>query len=125
MSEVSLPGATPGSLDAAIREADASKALVSPWLPTRAGKVPGDAEAPQRPLDQGRVKMRSNGLHVSYGTTRAIKGVNLDVLTNEITALIGPSGCGKSTFLRALNRMHDLTPTARIEGVVQIGRAHV
>jgi phosphate transport system ATP-binding protein len=118
MSEVSMPSAAPESLDAAIREAGAREAVASPWLPTQAGRAPGDAETPQRPLDQGRVKMRSNGLHVSYGTTRAIKGVNLDVLTNEITALIGPSGCGKSTFLRALNRMHDLTPTARIEGAV-------
>ena len=40
--------------------------------------------------------------------------------TNRVQALIGPSGCGKSTFLRALDRMHDLTPGARIEGVVEL-----
>jgi phosphate transport system ATP-binding protein len=55
-------------------------------------------------------------LSVSYGQAPAIKGASLDIYKNAITAIIGPSGCGKSTFLRCLNRMNDLVPSARIEG---------
>ena len=55
-------------------------------------------------------------LSVSYGSALAVSGVSLEIYKNAITALIGPSGCGKSTFLRCLNRMNDLVPSARIEG---------
>ena len=58
------------------------------------------------------------GLDVSYGKFRAVRDVTMAITPNTVTALIGPSGCGKTTFLRALNRMHDLTPGARIEGKV-------
>jgi len=58
------------------------------------------------------------GVHVFYGDFRAVRDIDLQVRTNEITALIGPSGCGKSTVLRTLNRMNDLIPGARIEGQV-------
>jgi phosphate transport system ATP-binding protein len=59
-------------------------------------------------------------LSVFYGNFEALKSVNLDVQEKMITALIGPSGCGKSTFLRALNRMNDLIPSARQRGSVII-----
>ncbi len=55
---------------------------------------------------------------VYYGDFRAVRHVHMPVLKNEITAMIGPSGCGKSTLLRTLNRMNDLIPTARVEGLV-------
>jgi len=58
------------------------------------------------------------GLSVYYGEFRAVRDVNMQIRANEITALIGPSGCGKSTVLRTLNRMNDLIPSARIEGLV-------
>jgi phosphate transport system ATP-binding protein len=57
-------------------------------------------------------------LSIWYGEKRAIDNVTLDVASNAVTAIIGPSGCGKSTFLRALNRMHELTPRTRMEGTV-------
>ena len=57
-------------------------------------------------------------LSIWYGEKRAIDGVTVDIATNAVTAIIGPSGCGKSTFLRALNRMHELTPKTRLEGTV-------
>ena len=57
-------------------------------------------------------------LSIWYGEKRAIDDVTLDVASNAVTAIIGPSGCGKSTFLRALNRMHELTPRTRMEGTV-------
>jgi len=55
---------------------------------------------------------------VFYGDKRAIRNVTLDLHRHEITALIGPSGCGKSTFIRCLNRMNDLIPSARVEGTI-------
>jgi phosphate transport system ATP-binding protein len=53
-----------------------------------------------------------------YGAKRAIDNVSMDMPAKAVTAIIGPSGCGKSTFIRALNRMHELSPHARIEGSV-------
>jgi phosphate transport system ATP-binding protein len=63
-------------------------------------------------------KLEARDLDVYYGNFHAIKNANLSVFDHCVMALIGPSGCGKSTFLRALNRMHDLTPDARVEGKV-------
>ncbi len=60
----------------------------------------------------------THDVRVSYGTRLALRDVNLTMRRNEITALIGPSGCGKSTFIRCLNRMNDLIPSARVEGEV-------
>src|SRR5688572_31843120 len=51
-----------------------------------------------------------SGVSIYYGNYEAVRGVDLTVARNEITAMIGPSGCGKSTVLRALNRMNDLIP---------------
>jgi phosphate transport system ATP-binding protein len=58
-------------------------------------------------------------LSVHYGPVLAVEDVDLDISAREITAFIGPSGCGKTTVLRCLNRMHDLTPEARIDGTVR------
>ena len=55
-------------------------------------------------------------LNVYYSDFRAVKDVNMEIATNEITAFIGPSGCGKTTMLRSFNRMNDLIPTARVTG---------
>ena len=57
-------------------------------------------------------------LEVDYGSTVAVSGVNLEIYGNYITAMIGPSGCGKSTFIRCLNRMNDLVPSAKVKGKV-------
>jgi phosphate transport system ATP-binding protein len=53
---------------------------------------------------------------VYYGSHKAVAGVNFKLPHRKITALIGPSGCGKSTFIRCLNRMNDLIPSARVDG---------
>lgn len=58
-------------------------------------------------------------MDVFYGDFQAVRDVSLGFAFNEISALIGPSGCGKSTVLRALNRMNDLIPSARVEGEVR------
>jgi phosphate transport system ATP-binding protein len=62
--------------------------------------------------------MRVESLNAYFGAVHAVRDVNLDFPTNEVTAIIGPSGCGKSTFLRCLNRMHETVPVARVEGSV-------
>ncbi|HEV2435906.1 MAG TPA: phosphate ABC transporter ATP-binding protein PstB [Verrucomicrobiae bacterium] len=59
-------------------------------------------------------------LSVFFGSTAAVKNVSLDIAARAVTAIIGPSGCGKSTFLRALNRMHELNPEARMEGEIRL-----
>jgi phosphate transport system ATP-binding protein len=53
-----------------------------------------------------------------YGTSKALSGINLDILPHKVTALIGPSGCGKSTFLRCLNRMNDTIAGTRVDGKI-------
>ncbi len=65
------------------------------------------------------VVFQATDLSVFYGDFRAVRDVNLAIHQGEITALIGPSGCGKSTVLRSFNRMNDLIPTARVEGLLQ------
>ena len=54
-----------------------------------------------------------------YGSAQVLKNINMQILENNITALIGPSGCGKSTFLKTLNRMNDLIPGVKITGEVR------
>ncbi len=76
------------------------------------------AAAPELPAVSMEAKIRVDSLDVYYGSFHAIKSASLRVRENYVTALIGPSGCGKSTFIRALNRMHDLTPGARVSGSV-------
>jgi phosphate transport system ATP-binding protein len=63
-------------------------------------------------------KMQSIHLDAWFGTKQALKDINLSIKPNSVTAIIGPSGCGKSTFIRVLNRMHELTPNARLTGKV-------
>ena len=57
-------------------------------------------------------KLSIQSLKAWFSGKLALKGINLDVKENCVTALIGPSGCGKTTLLRCINRMHDLTPNA-------------
>jgi phosphate transport system ATP-binding protein len=57
-------------------------------------------------------------ISVHYGDVPAVKGITMDVFRHNITAIIGPSGCGKSTLIRCLNRMNDLIPSARVEGLL-------
>jgi phosphate transport system ATP-binding protein len=58
------------------------------------------------------------GVNLYYGNFHAVQDVTMTIEANQVTALIGASGCGKTTMLRSLNRMHELTPGARVEGQV-------
>lgn len=57
-------------------------------------------------------------LNLWYGSSQALKNIDLEIEEKTITAFIGPSGCGKSTFLKTLNRMNDLIPNVKISGEV-------
>ena len=58
------------------------------------------------------------GVSAWFGSNKVLEQVTLEMPANTVTALIGPSGCGKSTFLRILNRMHELVPSAKLSGQV-------
>ncbi len=90
-----------------------TKVASQPPLPIGA-TVPG-----AEPLSQSiPIILSANGLSVWYGASLALKDVTIEIPRNQITALIGPSGCGKSTLLRCFNRMNDLIPGFRMEGVI-------
>lgn len=68
----------------------------------------------------GKVKFNVKNLDLFYGDFQALKKVDMQLEERLVTAFIGPSGCGKSTFLKTLNRMQDLVPSARVEGIVEL-----
>jgi phosphate transport system ATP-binding protein len=65
-------------------------------------------------------KIEAEEVHFYYGERHTLKGINLQVPPNRVTALIGPSGCGKSTFLRCLNRMNDLIDGTKLTGRISL-----
>jgi phosphate transport system ATP-binding protein len=77
------------------------------------------ARATARPA-AGPERMTLEALSVFYGAKEAVKAVSLPIRQGEVLALIGPSGCGKTTLLRTLNRLTELTPTARREGYIAL-----
>jgi phosphate transport system ATP-binding protein len=84
--------------------------------PGGGGESPPAERAPEAPPDETRLDVHA--LSVYYGKNRAVNEVSLSIKARKVTAIIGPSGCGKSTFIRCLNRMHEVTPGARVEGKV-------
>ncbi|WP_341721082.1 phosphate ABC transporter ATP-binding protein PstB [Micromonospora sp. FIMYZ51] len=77
-----------------------------------AGTTASGAEAAGAPV------MQLHDVSVYYGSYEAVRGTTMPIQQNQVTAMIGPSGCGKSTVLRALNRMNDPIPGARVSGEV-------
>ncbi|HEY7625361.1 MAG TPA: phosphate ABC transporter ATP-binding protein PstB [Candidatus Limnocylindria bacterium] len=69
--------------------------------------------------------IRVERLNAWYGAAHAVGDVTLEIPGRSVTAIIGPSGCGKSTLLRCLNRMHEITPGARVAGQVFLGREDI
>ncbi len=65
-------------------------------------------------------RIRVERLQAWFGQAEVLKGITLPILENRVTAIIGPSGCGKSTLIRCLNRMHEVTPGARVAGRVML-----
>ena len=72
----------------------------------------------ERAVDERSSKIRVNDLSAWFGKSQALNDVDLDIPVRRVTAVIGASGSGKSTFVRCLNRMHEVTPGARVRGRV-------
>ncbi|MGZ4677262.1 MAG: phosphate ABC transporter ATP-binding protein [Acidimicrobiia bacterium] len=102
-------------------------------IPGAAGAAPIDLTAAEAALDaaelaavHGAVAPRRGATLVAdsvsawFGSHKVLERISLAMRPNEVTALIGPSGCGKSTFLRILNRMHELVPSAALSGTVAL-----
>lgn len=78
--------------------------------------VPDLPRTPSAPLST----LEAQGVSAWFGDHKVLERVSLNMPAGEVTALIGPSGCGKSTFLRILNRMHELVPSAALAGEVRL-----
>jgi len=70
-------------------------------------------------------KIRLENMNVHFGSNHAVKDVTMSMAEHTVTAIIGPSGCGKSTVLRSINRMHDLSPNAKVSGNVFLDDADI
>jgi phosphate transport system ATP-binding protein len=87
-------------------------------------QLPPTAPAPAEPApasaDRRAKTIEVRDVNLFYGDFHAVEDVTMTVEPNKVTALIGSSGCGKTTFLRSLNRMHELTAGARVEGTITL-----
>ena len=70
-------------------------------------------------LADEKTKIQVRGLDFFYNGVRSLKSVDMTIPEKRITAIIGPSGSGKSTLLRCIDRMHEIVPGARVEGLVE------
>ena len=69
-------------------------------------------------IDPSPVKLATKDLKAKFDKLEVLKGISLNFPENKVTAIMGPSGCGKTTLIRCLNRIHELTPKAKVEGEV-------
>ncbi len=111
-------------VDASGNDADAAARAPPSERDQTRGAAPGGLHAAESApgadgADAG-YKMVVENVTVSYGGVPAVKDVTMRFRERSVTALIGPSGCGKTTLLRCLNRMHDMTKNARVDGRVMI-----
>jgi phosphate transport system ATP-binding protein len=95
-------------------EAEPGQAEMKPPLPTTT------AEAGAASTGRLAKTIETRDVNLFYGDFQAVERVTMTVEPNKVTALIGSSGCGKTTFLRSLNRMHELTAGARVEGEITL-----
>ena len=84
--------------------------------PIRISTTPTQSPTEGLPVESEEVAFDIRNFSMWYGQRQALQDVTIKIPARKVTAIIGPSGCGKSTFLRALNRMHELTPGTRLEG---------
>jgi len=76
-------------------------------------------------FQESTTELEINGLKAGFGRTQVLKGISLQIKQNSITAIMGPSGCGKTTFIRCINRLHELTPGATVEGEVKLDGVNI
>ena len=80
----------------------------------------GQEKTRERLYTEQKYKVVIKNIDGWFGTKHALKNINLVIKDKTVTAFIGPSGCGKTTLLRCLNRMHEMTPGARVKGQVLV-----
>src|SRR6266702_6339459 len=108
-----------------IEQSGASGAPASDPTAVPEEKVSGEFDPRKNLNPDAQTKIQIENLNFYYGAKQALYDVALPIREHQVTALIGPSGCGKSTFLRTLNRMNDLIPGTRTEGVAQFGNENI
>jgi phosphate transport system ATP-binding protein len=81
--------------------------------------------APPADIVRAAKTVETKDVNLYYGNFHAVQNVNMTIRPNRVTALIGSSGCGKTTFLRSINRMHELTPGAWVDGQVVIDNQNI
>jgi phosphate transport system ATP-binding protein len=109
---------------------DSSGSASAAVLPTHAAELrrPTEVRAAREPASEPAIavaKISVRNLNFYYGKTRALTDISVSMPANQVTAFIGPSGCGKSTLLRTLNRMNDVIPGTRVEGVVEFDQWNI
>jgi phosphate transport system ATP-binding protein len=100
--------------------ADLSQAKPVVTRPAAGGLPPAPGTTAAADAGATEVAFDISGFSLWYGASQALYDVDIRIPARAVTAIIGPSGCGKSTFLRALNRMHELTPGTRIAGNLRL-----
>ena len=93
---------------------------ITPPQPPRTFNIPAPAAPGQAGQAIGEVAFDIRNFSLWYSAHQALHEISIQIPSKKVTAIIGPSGCGKSTFLRALNRMHELSPGVRIGGDLQL-----
>ncbi len=93
--------------------------VVLPEPPAAPYATPSPNAVPA-PLAGQQSSMKTTNVSAWFGSQKVLERVSLHMEPGRVTALIGPSGCGKSTFLRILNRMHELVPSAALSGSVEL-----
>jgi phosphate transport system ATP-binding protein len=91
----------------------------------QAGRIkiqsPRGAAGPEKEIHPDRAIITAREFTFFYGQKKGVEDITMDIESGSVTAIIGPSGCGKSTFLRSINRMNDLIPQTRAEGLLAVG----
>ena len=83
-------------------------------------KSPQGATQPEKEIRPEKAVIASRDFSFFYGRKMGVEKITMDIESGSVTAIIGPSGCGKSTFLRSINRMNDLIPQTRAEGLLSV-----
>lgn len=106
-----------------IMQSENEKTVPTPLPATAPHRQPAAAAADKKSpphAEKAPSALTVRDLCIFFGGNQVLKRISLDIPAKAVTAIIGPSGCGKSTFLRAFNRMHELVPTARMEGQIRL-----
>ncbi len=116
-------------MDASRTEQSQTTARQRPSQPQPYASHAGDAatqnQQPQPAPRQKTAVITSKRFSLYYGKNTGVEEITMDVFPRGVTAIIGPSGCGKSTFLRSINRMNDLIPGVRAEGLLKVAGVNV